>query len=211
MGLMEAAICALRSRWSRVPGGDGVGGTPVPLALERVEPAGFRFRAVDADGNLAWPHDPDEVPAWRLEREVWAGLTGASLPPYRTRREMEAWIARVEREVEPIADEPLLALDAEASAVQFLSWLRDTDAEAREHTAQEMSDLYAVFCGERRVIPAPVDNVKAHLALLPGVFRKEVNLKVDGRRSRQMRWVIDCDLGEIPFDADAAEPLQLAA
>lgn len=207
MGLMGA----LRSRWSQVPGGGGVGGIQVPPALELVEPAGFRFSAVDADGNLAWPHDPDEVPAWRLEREVWAEVTGASLPPYRTRREMEAWIVRVEHEVDSHADEPMQALDAEASAVQFLSWLRDTDAEAREHTAQEMSDLYAVFCAERRFVPAPVDTVKAHLALLPGVYRKELNLKIDGRRSRPMRWVIDCDLGEIPFDADAAEPLRLAA
>lgn len=208
MGLISAAVGALRRRWNPVP----LRGEPCGTAVPALELVGFRFPATDTDGNVIWPSDPDEVPAWRLERETWAELRGIDLPPYRTRREMERFLEHASAGVPLPVDVPLQILGAEEAAQRFLGWLRDeTYADAREHTAQEMSELYARFCDERRILPAPVDTVKAHLALLPGVYRKEVNLKIDGRRSRQMRWIIEClDACEVPFDADA-EPIRLAA
>ena len=52
------------------------------------------IRATDDDGNLIWPDDPDEVPAWRLaleaKAEAWGWAEqGVKLPPYRTRRESD--------------------------------------------------------------------------------------------------------------------------
>jgi hypothetical protein len=152
--------------------------------------SGWRHSACDAEGNIHWPDDPDEVPAWRIERETWARSVGIRLPSYRTRREMEQAQELAEIDTTPVAmPAPHVEVGIDDCADWFASYLREHGA--GEYSAAEINDLFAQFCASRGVIPPPIDHVKAALALMPGIHRGKINVMIDGRRQRPVRWLIE--------------------
>lgn len=182
---------------------------PAPLASPK-----WQHSAVDDDGNLIWPANPDEVPAWRLEREEWARRAGVQLPSYRTKREMYQGEERIrERLSGLVCREPSPALSPDDAAARFLNWLRSSGSDL-EFSAQELSNAYDAHCADQNITPTSVDMMKAALALLPGVHRETVDMRVDGRRRRCAKWVITFEQ-DIPFDGEpeeeADEPLRVAA
>lgn len=171
-------------------------------------------RAIGDDGAMLWPEDPDEVPAWVIERNAWRATFGGKPLPYSTRREAEAHLASFERE--PLfveASEPAPPLSHYAAAERFLAWLRK-DSVVGEFTAEELKDLYGRFCIAANVTPTAVDHVKKKLFGMPGVYREVLDKKVNGRRQRPVVWIIEPaasnDVDEIEHD-DEAEPIRLAA
>lgn len=181
---------------------------------------GYEHRAVDDDGNLIWPDDPDETPAWWFERQALALTIGLPHPPYRTRREMEAKIAAIEmaeRGFEPMEMSGPFLPDEAAS--RFLSYLQSHGVR-QEYSAAELTDVYTEYCSTQNIVASPIDFVKAALALLPAVSKKKVDRKVDGRRTRPVCWIIEPRLAPIliatgvetePDVIDEFEPFRMAA
>lgn len=195
---------------------------PEPRRLveeDGVEPdvQGFIHRATDDDGNLIWPDDPDEVPLWRIEREIWAGIHGLSLPSYRTRREMEQAEMLMVMGIEPVAafaPAKLVSLPVAEAAARFLEGLRH-HADVRELSAADISNLYLEHCEAEGLEPVAVDQMKDVLKTLPGVFKQPVSSYETGKRRRTMQWVIvpaaemaERDVDEAPF---FDEPMRIAA
>lgn len=194
-----AAVCGRLMTWAR-----GRREAPRALAHEadpEVRVHRWQHSAVNDSGALAWPEDPDEVPAWRLEREDWARGAGVILPGYRTRREFEAvQAALAPPEVAPVPvplpvpDHTVEFRPADAARA-FLMWLRQDDMTG-EYSAAEINALYDQWCADRGCDPAKVDLVKEELLLLPGVWKGTSDTRNGGRRQRRVRWIIDCD---VPF------------
>lgn len=200
----------------------------VPYTLPTVDvadvecaPHGYRHRATDDDGNLIWPDDPDETPAWWFERQALALTIGLPNPPYRTRREMEAALSAVEmaeRGFEPMEMSGPFTPDEAAS--RFLAYLQSHNVR-QEYAAAELTDVYAEYCSTQNIVASPVDFVKASLALLPAVSKKKVERKgPDGKRTRPVCWIIEPRLAptksaakaEIkPIEIEDVEPIRMAA
>lgn len=181
---------------------------------------GYQHRATDDDGNLIWPDDPDETPAWWFERQSLALTIGLPKPPYRTRREMEAAISAIEmaeRGFEPMEMAGPFTPDEAAS--RFLTYLQSHNVR-QEYSAAELTDVYAEYCSTQNIVASPVDFVKASLALLPAVSKKKVERKgPDGKRTRPVCWVIEPRLAPTtatakpkiePITIDV-EPIRMAA
>lgn len=181
---------------------------------------GYRHRATDDDGNLIWPEDPDETPAWWFERQALALTIGLPNPPYRTRREMETALSAVEmaeRGFEPMEMSGPFSPDEAAS--RFLVYLQMHNVR-QEYSAAELTDVYAEYCSTQNIVASPVDFVKASLALLPAVSKKKVDRKgIDGKRTRPVCWIIEPRLAPTtatdkpakPTTIEEAEPIRMAA
>lgn len=170
---------------------------------------GYRHRATDIDGNLIWPEDPDEAPAWWFERQALALTLGLPNPPYRTRREMESAINAIEmaeRGFEPMG----LAgpFSTEEAASRFLAYLQGHNVR-QEYSAAELTDVYTEYCSTQNIVASPVDFVKAALALLPAVSKKKVERKgADGKRTRPVCWIIEPRLASIESPRTAKTDLR---
>lgn len=155
-------------------------------------PQGYMHRATDDDGNLIWPDDPDETPAWWFERQALALTIGLPNPPYRTKREMEAALSAVEmaeRGFEPMEMSGPFTPDEAAS--RFLAYLQSHNVR-QEYSAAELTDVYAEYCSTQNIVASPVDFVKASLAMMPAVSKKKVDRKgLDGKRTRPVCWIIE--------------------
>lgn len=196
MRLIEYLATAVASAgviWHRVP--DRRDAVDAEIVSAAPAAKGWRHSACDDDGNIHWPDDPDEVPAWRIEREAWARAFGVHLPGYRTRREMEQAQELAEIDTAPVSvPTPQVEVGIDDCATWFAGYLRENGA--GEYSASEINDLYATFCVARNLIPPPIDHVKAALALMPGVHRGKIDVKVDGRRQRLVRWLIESETDE---------------
>lgn len=190
--------------WHRMPDRRDV--ADAEIITEAPHVSGWMHSACDDDGRVIWPDDLDEVPAWRLEREAWAASAGIKLPAYRTRREMEQLLDLAEIETAPMVAPPQpVEISVDACAVQFAAYLREHGG--GEYSAAEINESYADFCTSQNIVPPPVDSVKAALPFQPGIHRGKIDVKVDGRRQRLVRWLI-----EAPSDADVTDSdLRLAA
>lgn len=207
MRLIEFLATAVGSAgiiWHRMPDRRDV--ADAEIITEAPYVSGWMHSACDDDGHVIWPDDLDEVPAWRLEREAWAAAAGIKLPAYRTRREMEQLLDLAEIETAPMVAPPQpVAISVDACAVQFAAYLREHGG--GEYSAAEINESYADFCTSQNIVPPPVDSVKAALPFQPGIHRGKIDVKVDGRRQRLVRWLI-----EAPSDADVTDSdLRLAA
>lgn len=167
--------------------------------------------------QYVWPEDPDEVPAWRVVQEQRAAMWGITLPPYRTRRQFELAIevAETRAAISVMPEGPAPALAPSEAARRFLSSLQH-DELVGEYTAPELSALYSQHCADDNLTPAPIDLVKGELVRLPGVHRKQADMRdpVTGKRQRPMMWFIaplsETNAEEIPFDIHP-DDLRMAA
>lgn len=216
--LLGAVHRVLALGWARrrMPPTAVLGGArELPAVVMLDHPArSWEHRATsDEDGcGLLWPDDPDAVPVWRLERELWADRLGIRLPGYRTRREYEAAVQLLEDAIPDVSTLVSAALPPDDAAREFLGWLRDDDR-VGEYTAAELSALYAEHCADTGREPANTDHVKAALATLPGVYREISDTKVSGKRVRAVRWVVDFEAvgHEVHGTTDARPDLRMAA
>lgn len=208
-GIIAKVLARIGSRQSGSAAYRAVEYTPQRLAA-------WQHSAVDDDGYVVWPDDPDEVPAWRLEREAWASRAGITLPPYRTRREFQQHedMAAIDAAPPAVVSNPV-ALSIDDAATQFLEFMI-VDDRTGEFSASEISAHYAEFCEHRRIAPCPVDQVKAALALMqPRVRRIKTDQRINGKRHRSIRWVIepadagDCGGGQVVVSN--VTPIRMAA
>lgn len=162
----------------------------IQITDDRCPASPWLHSAIDDDGDLIWPDDPNEVPAWRIEREAWAFRAGVKLPPYRTRRDVEQ-----QEDLAIISTAPLLPpeqpriVSIDDMARMFLAYLVSDDM-AGEYSALEISSAYAEFCSIGNIKPCQLDPVKSAMSLLPGVHRIQTCQRVNGKRQRAIRWII---------------------
>lgn len=191
-----------------------------------IDPAhsGFSIRCTDDDGNLIWPDDPDEIPAWWHERDAWLSANG--LPPlaYKTRREMEHALSIIVEQLECRRESRLVGpYSPDVAASRFVSALRaSSPGEVLEYNAAELSAAYADYCADNNIAPTHIDQVKAVMALMPGVDRQKSRSMVEGKRRQIVCWLIqpldaydDVDEIDGDYEVDLAdtfdEPMRLAA
>mgnify|MGYP003322841072 FL=1 len=164
----------------------------------------WRHPATTETGQPIWPDDPDEVPAWRIEREAWALSIGVTLPSYRTKRE---WMQA--EDLATMSCSPLIVTQIapeesiEDVARAFLAHLRERNEGPM--SAKRVTEVYSDWCEDTARAPRSVDQVKAVVALLPGVARSMADQRVNNRRRRVVMWDFDA-----PYHQEA-EDLRMAA
>lgn len=189
--------------------------TTTPIDAVVIEPVVARtHRATNDNGDIVWPDDPDEVPAWRLELEADADAKGIPhhivMPSYRTRGEYDAMLAavkaRIERPTLTLVAETVRPLTSEQSARAFITTLRRRN-EIGEYTAAELDRTYLEWAEQRGPDEPPVATASMMKAALgkmatDGVYRSARDTRKGGKRvNRLVTWVI---LPETPFDDDSA-------
>lgn len=198
----------------------------IDLQAIGVDPAhaGFAIKCTDDDGNPVWPDDPDEVPGWMPERQAWRAANGIPPLPYRTRREMESAVLAIVERLERRSESRLVGpFTPELAASRFLNALRaSSPSETLEFNAAELSAAYADYCTDNNIAPTHIDQVKAVMAMMPGVDRQKSRSMIDGKRRQVVCWLIQpiephIDANQIDGDdeVDLAdtfdEPIRLAA
>ncbi len=200
--------------WRRRRAAECIGvSADVPSAPVDPAHSGFSIRCTDDDGNLIWPDNPDEIPAWWHERDAW--LTAHGLPPlaYKTRREMENAVSILVERLECRRESRLVGpYSPDVAASRFVSALRaSSPGEVLEYNAAELSAAYADYCADSNIIPTHIDQVKAVMAVMPGIDRQKSRSMIEGKRRQIVCWLIQpIDIYDDVHDGDGVDEVDLA-